>query len=161
MSVAEPAAAEGGAIAVRGVRDKTAPLENERLHSIVSAVVTIVPLLGVGYAGWLAWNSLLHWHDLVVLVATYIPIGLGVTVGFHRLFTHRSFKTGAALRGIFGALGSAALEGPVISWVATHRKHHAFSDQEGDPHSPHVDHHGGLLGPLRGLAHAHLGWLFL
>jgi stearoyl-CoA desaturase (Delta-9 desaturase) len=161
MSVAESATVEGGAIAVRGVRDETARPANERLHSVVSALVTIIPLIGVGYAGWLAWNSLLHWHDLVVLVATYVPIGLGVTVGFHRLFTHRSFRTGPALRGIFGALGSAALEGPLISWVATHRKHHAFSDQEGDPHSPHVDHDGGLLGPLRGLAHAHLGWLFL
>jgi Fatty-acid desaturase len=145
----------------RAVPSDVTPVENERMHSILSAVVTIVPFLAVGYAGWLAWDSALHWQDLVVFAITYLPIGLGVTVGFHRLFTHRSFKTGAVLRGVFGALGSAALEGPVIFWVSTHRKHHAFSDAEGDPHSPHVDHGGGLLAPLRGLGHAHLGWLFL
>jgi stearoyl-CoA desaturase (delta-9 desaturase) len=84
-----------------------------------------------------------------------------VTVGFHRLFTHRSFKTTPWLRFTFAVLGSAAIEGPVISWVADHRKHHAFSDKEGDPHSPHVDHGVGLRGALAGLAHAHLGWLFI
>ena len=83
-----------------------------------------------------------------------------MTVGFHRLLTHRSFKT-PWLRGTFAALGSAAIEGPVISWVADHRKHHAFSDREGDPHSPHVDHGEGWRGALKGLAHAHLGWLFV
>jgi stearoyl-CoA desaturase (delta-9 desaturase) len=86
---------------------------------------------------------------------------LGVTVGFHRLFTHRSFATKSWLRGVFAVCGSAAIEGPVISWVADHRKHHAFSDQPGDPHSPHVDHGVGWRGALRGLAHAHMGWLFL
>jgi stearoyl-CoA desaturase (delta-9 desaturase) len=84
-----------------------------------------------------------------------------VTVGFHRLFTHRAFATKRWLRGVFAALGSAAIEGPVISWVADHRKHHAFADQPGDPHSPHVDHGVGWRGALRGLAHAHMGWLFL
>ena len=91
----------------------------------------------------------------------YLLTGLGVTVGFHRLFTHRSFKTYPAVRGVLAVLGSAAIEGPIISWVADHRKHHAFSDKDGDPHSPHVDHGVGLRGALRGLAHAHLGWLFI
>jgi len=91
----------------------------------------------------------------------YVLCGLGVTVGFHRLFTHRSFSTTPWLRFTFAVLGSAAIEGPVISWVADHRKHHAFSDQPGDPHSPHVDHGGGWRGALRGLAHAHVGWLFI
>jgi stearoyl-CoA desaturase (Delta-9 desaturase) len=91
----------------------------------------------------------------------YTLTGLGITVGFHRLFTHRSFKTGKAVRAILAALGSAAIEGPVISWVADHRKHHTFSDQPGDPHSPHVDHGHGLKGALRGLFHAHVGWLFI
>jgi stearoyl-CoA desaturase (delta-9 desaturase) len=86
--------------------------------------------------------------------------GLGVTVGFHRLFTHRSFKARPAVRAILAVLGSVAVEGPVISWVADHRKHHAFSDRPGDPHSPHVDHGVGWLGALRGLLHAHVGWLF-
>jgi stearoyl-CoA desaturase (Delta-9 desaturase) len=84
-----------------------------------------------------------------------------VTVGFHRLFTHRSFKTRRAVRGVLAVLGSVAIEGPVISWVADHRKHHAFSDRPGDPHSPHVDHGHGLKGALKGLLHAHVGWLFI
>ena len=77
------------------------------------------------------------------------------------MLTHRAFKTSPFVRGVFTALGSAAIEGPVISWVADHRKHHAFSDRPGDPHSPHVDHGRGLRGALRGLIHAHVGWLFL
>ncbi len=84
-----------------------------------------------------------------------------MTVGFHRLFTHRSFKAKPAVRGTLAILGSIAIEGPVISWVADHRKHHAFSDKVGDPHSPHVDHGGGLRGELRGFVHAHIGWLFV
>ena len=107
------------------------------------------------------WASLLHWSDIAVFAILYVLTGLGVTVGFHRLFTHRSFATKRWLRGVFAVCGSAAIEGPVISWVADHRKHHAFSDQPGDPHSPHVDHGVGWRGALRGLAHAHMGWLFL
>jgi stearoyl-CoA desaturase (delta-9 desaturase) len=91
----------------------------------------------------------------------YVVTGLGITVGFHRLFTHRSFKTTNAVRAVLAVLGSAAIEGPVISWVADHRKHHVFSDKPGDPHSPHVDHGVGVRGALRGLLHAHVGWLFI
>jgi stearoyl-CoA desaturase (delta-9 desaturase) len=83
-----------------------------------------------------------------------------VTVGFHRLLTHRSFKTSPAMRGLLGILGTMSVEGPVISWVADHRKHHAYSDRPGDPHSPHVDHGSGWRGAVRGLTHAHVGWLF-
>jgi stearoyl-CoA desaturase (delta-9 desaturase) len=86
--------------------------------------------------------------------------GVGVTVGYHRLFTHGSFKTTRALRVLLAVLGSAAVEGPVIEWVANHRKHHQFSDQPGDPHSPHVDHGHGWRGALAGLFHAHVGWIF-
>jgi stearoyl-CoA desaturase (delta-9 desaturase) len=82
-------------------------------------------------------------------------------VGFHRLFTHRAFKTTRTVRAGLAILGSAAIEGPVISWVADHRRHHAFADQPGDPHSPHVDHGHGWRGALRGLLHAHVGWLFI
>jgi len=96
-----------------------------------------------------------------VFVIMYAATGLGVTVGFHRYLTHRSFKTSRAMRAILAILGSAAIEGPVISWVADHRKHHVFSDQEGDPHSPHVGHGGGWRGALKGLLHAHMGWLFV
>jgi stearoyl-CoA desaturase (delta-9 desaturase) len=77
------------------------------------------------------------------------------------LFTHRAFKTTTAIRLALAILGSAAIEGPVISWVADHRKHHAFADREGDPHSPHVGRGHGWVGALRGLLHAHVGWLFV
>ena len=95
-----------------------------------------------------------------MLAITYALTGLGITVGFHRLFTHRSFKTTRAVRALLAVLGSMAVEGPVIEWVATHRKHHRFSDRPGDPHSPHVGHAPGWRGALRGLGHAHVGWMF-
>ena len=126
----------------------------------VTGLITVVPLLLVGLAGWQLWNRELHWRDIAIFLLLYAPIGLGVTVGFHRLLTHRSFKTSAPVRGLLGVMGTMAVEGPVISWVADHRKHHAYSDRLGDPHSPHVDHGGGWRGSLRGLAHAHVGWLF-
>jgi stearoyl-CoA desaturase (Delta-9 desaturase) len=127
---------------------------------VANVVVTVVPIGLVGMAAWMAWGGALHWPDLVVLAVTYLLTGLGVTVGFHRLLTHRSFKTSSAMRALLAALGSAAIEGPVIEWVANHRKHHQFSDQPGDPHSPHVDHGHGLKGALVGLFHAHVGWIF-
>jgi stearoyl-CoA desaturase (delta-9 desaturase) len=136
-------------------------VSNEALHRTITGLVTVLPFFALAFAGWQLWNSVLHWHDLIVFAIVYLLTGLGVTVGFHRHLTHRSFKTSRLLRGILAALGSAAIEGPVISWVADHRKHHVYSDDEGDPHSPHVGHGGGLRGTLRGLAHAHIGWLFL
>jgi stearoyl-CoA desaturase (delta-9 desaturase) len=141
--------------------DDVQPASHETLDRALTGIVTVAPFVGVGFAGWQMWDGLLHRSDLYVFAIMYVFTGLGVTVGFHRLFTHRSFKTSRALRFVFAVLGSAAIEGPVISWVADHRKHHAFSDREGDPHSPHVDHGSGLRGILRGLAHAHVGWLFI
>jgi stearoyl-CoA desaturase (Delta-9 desaturase) len=142
-------------------RDDVEPVLHETRDRIITGIVTIAPLLGLVAVAWQLWQSLLRVSDVIVFGILYLLTGLGVTVGFHRLFTHRSFKTGRAVRAVFGILGSAAIEGPVISWVADHRKHHAFSDQDGDPHSPHVDHGGGWRGALRGLAHAHMGWLFV
>ena len=140
---------------------ETEPVLHETRDRIITGVVTIVPFLALGAVGWQAWANLLHWSDVAVFAIMYVVTGLGITVGFHRYFTHRSFKTSRPLRAIFAVLGSAAIEGPVISWVADHRKHHRFSDREGDPHSPHVGHGGGWKGALSGLAHAHLGWLFV
>jgi len=132
----------------------------EGLDRAITGFITLAPLALLALAGWQMWNQELRLRDVAILVAMYVPIGLGVTVGFHRLLTHRSFKTSPLLRGLLAALGTMAVEGPVISWVADHRKHHAYSDRLGDPHSPHVDHGGGWRGALRGLAHAHVGWLF-
>jgi stearoyl-CoA desaturase (delta-9 desaturase) len=142
-------------------RDDVEPSLHERRDRAITAVVTVAPVLALGFVAWQLWEQALHWGDLVVFGLLYLAFGLGVTVGFHRLFTHRSFKTTRTLRLLFAVLGSAAIEGPVISWVADHRKHHAFADKEGDPHSPHVGHGGGVRGALTGLAHAHLGWLFI
>jgi stearoyl-CoA desaturase (delta-9 desaturase) len=136
------------------------PVANETRDRIITGFVTLAPFAGLGLVVWQAWDGTLHWNDLVVFAIAYVLTGLGITVGFHRHLTHRSFKTRPAVRAILAALGSAAVEGPVISWVADHRKHHAYTDRLGDPHSPHVDHGIGLRGALRGLAHAHVGWLF-
>jgi stearoyl-CoA desaturase (Delta-9 desaturase) len=144
-----------------GARADVEPVARERLDRTITALVTVVPFALLAVAGWQVWNELLHWRDLVTFAIVYALTGLGVTIGFHRHLTHRSFQTTRWLRGTLAALGSAAIEGPVISWVADHRKHHAFSDEDGDPHSPHVGHGGGLKGTLRGLFHAHLGWLFI
>src|SRR5690242_1356207 len=139
---------------------ETVAILHETSERVVRTLVVGVPPAALVAAGWLAWGGTLHWHDLIVLAITYTLTGLGVTVGYHRLFTHRSFKTTRGLRAVLAVLGSTAVEGPVIEWVATHRKHHQFSDRRGDPHSPHTDRASGWRGALRGLAHAHVGWMF-
>jgi stearoyl-CoA desaturase (delta-9 desaturase) len=136
------------------------PVAHESRDRFITGTVTVVPMLALAVAAWQAWEGLLRPGDIVVFAVFYVLTGLGVTVGFHRHFTHRSFKTKRPIRALLAVFGSAAIEGPVISWVADHRKHHAFSDRPGDPHSPHVDHGDGWRGALRGLAHAHVGWLF-
>jgi stearoyl-CoA desaturase (delta-9 desaturase) len=141
--------------------DDVEPVANETLDRFLTGTVTVLPFASLIFVAWQAWEGWLHPRDIVIFVVMYLLTGLGVTVGFHRLFTHRSFKTGPVVRGALAIMGSAAIEGPVIAWVADHRKHHAFSDQPGDPHSPHVDHGHGLRGTLRGLLHAHMGWLFI
>lgn len=142
------------------VGDDAQTIEHETVDRLANVVVTVVPVALLGFAIWRAWGGALHWQDLAVLAISYLVTGVGITVGFHRLFTHRSFKTGRPLRSLFAVFGSAAVEGPVIEWVATHRKHHRFSDLPGDPHSPHTHHGVGWRGALRGLFHAHVGWMF-
>jgi stearoyl-CoA desaturase (delta-9 desaturase) len=137
------------------------PVAHETADRIATGTITVLPFIALGIVCWQVWSDLLRWSDVAVFVIMYVLTGLGVTVGFHRHLTHRSFKTSKPLRGLLAILGSVAIEGPVISWVADHRKHHAYSDQEGDPHSPHVGHGGGFRGALKGLAHAHVGWLFI
>jgi len=137
------------------------PTANESLDRILTGTITVVPFLALIAVAFQAWNDSLHWSDIVVFVVMYLATAFGITIGFHRLLTHRSFETSRPVKTLFAILGSAAIEGPVISWVADHRKHHAFTDREGDPHSPHVDHGHGLKGALKGLFHAHVGWLFI
>ncbi len=137
------------------------PVGDKRLDRFLTGMVTVLPILALGFVGWQLWETALHWYDLVVFAVMYIPLTLGITVGFHRHFTHRAFKTRPWVRATLAVLGSAAIEGPIIAWVADHRKHHAFADQHGDPHSPHVDVGPGLRGVMAGLFHAHVGWLFI
>jgi stearoyl-CoA desaturase (Delta-9 desaturase) len=141
--------------------DDVEPVLNETRDRIFTGTATAAPVLALGFVVWQVWGDFLRWSDVVVFGIMYLATGLGITVGFHRHFTHRSFKTSKPVRAILAALGSIAIEGPVISWVADHRKHHTFADQEGDPHSPHVDHGQGWRGALKGLVHAHVGWLFI
>jgi stearoyl-CoA desaturase (delta-9 desaturase) len=146
---------------VVGARDDVEPVLHETADRIATGTVTAVPVLALGFVVWQVWGDFLRWSDVIVFAIMYLATGLGVTVGFHRHFTHRSFKAKQPVRATLAVLGSAAIEGPIISWVADHRKHHTFSDQEGDPHSPHVGHGGGFRGALKGLFHAHVGWLFI
>jgi stearoyl-CoA desaturase (delta-9 desaturase) len=143
------------------VADAIQPVEHETTDRIITGLLTFVPFALLFLAAWQTWNQALRPSDLIVFGIVYFLTGFGITIGFHRLLTHRSFKTYPWLRGVFAALGSAAIEGPVISWVADHRKHHACSDREGDPHSPHVGHGSGWKGALKGFFHAHLGWIFI
>jgi len=131
-----------------------------KLEKRVNVAAVFLPFAAFLAAIVLLWNSAVSATDLAILGVMYLLTGVGVTVGFHRLLTHRSFQVPKPLEYIFAVLGSMAVQGPVMSWVADHRKHHAHADEEGDPHSPHVGHGDGATGVLRGLWHAHTGWLF-
>ena len=111
------------------------------MHRWLNLAGVLLPFVGFVLAVVLLWNKLVDWSDLAVMLIMYVISGYGVTLGFHRLLTHRSFQTFKPVEYTFAILGSLAVQGPVMSWVADHRKHHAHTDQEGDPHSPHG--HGG------------------
>ena len=119
----------------------------------------LLPLLALGAGVHNAWQKGFGWPLFAITAIMYVMTALGITVGFHRLFTHRSFKTGPMVTMIAGILGSMALQGPVIQWVGMHRLHHRYSDDRGDPHSPYVLG-TEVLGGLRGFLHAHILWLF-
>ncbi|HWB67673.1 MAG TPA: fatty acid desaturase [Mycobacteriales bacterium] len=147
----------------RGTREPEAEriksLGGARAEQVLLGVFIVVPLLAVIAAVPVAWGWGLSWRDIVIAVVMYAISGHGVTVGFHRYFTHRAFKAKQALRVALAVAGSLAIEGPVIRWVADHRRHHAYSDAEGDPHSPwRYGENARAL--VKGLWHAHIGWMF-
>jgi stearoyl-CoA desaturase (Delta-9 desaturase) len=118
-----------------------------------------VPFLAVIAAVPVAWGWGLTWRDVVIALGMYMLTGHGISIGFHRYFTHGSFKATRPMRAVLAVLGSAAVEGPLIRWVADHRRHHKYSDKAGDPHSPW--RYGTSVGALaKGLAWAHMGWMF-
>jgi stearoyl-CoA desaturase (Delta-9 desaturase) len=131
-----------------------------RSDKIFNTLAVVIPFAAIFAAIVLLWNQAVSTRDLLILLVMYVPIGFGVTIGYHRLLTHRAFATNKPMQYLFAVLGTASVQGPVIAWVADHRKHHAHTDEEGDPHSPHVGHSDGLRGVLAGLWHAHTGWLF-
>ncbi len=133
--------------------------EMTKVEKTANLGAVVVPFAATLAAIALLWNSLVSPADLAIAAAMYLLTAIGITVGFHRLLTHRSFQTSKPIEYVFAVLGSMAVQGPVISWVADHRKHHAHTDEEGDPHSPHVGHGNGVGGVLSGLWHAHSGWL--
>jgi stearoyl-CoA desaturase (Delta-9 desaturase) len=133
--------------------------EMAKSEKIANLGAVVLPFAATIAAAALFWNRLISPADLVIAAAMYLVTAVGITVGFHRLLTHHSFQTAKPTEYLFAVLGSMAVQGPVISWVADHRKHHAHTDKEGDPHSPHVGHDGGIRGVLAGLWHAHTGWL--
>jgi stearoyl-CoA desaturase (delta-9 desaturase) len=128
-------------------------------EQVALALFIGIPFLAVLAAVPIAWGGFLGWHDVVLAVIFYTVAGHGISIGFHRVFTHKSFKPNRPLKIALAVAGSLAIEGPVVRWVADHRKHHKFSDREGDPHSPwkYGDTVGGLT---KGFIHAHVGWLF-
>jgi stearoyl-CoA desaturase (delta-9 desaturase) len=118
------------------------------LEKIGIIISVIAPLLGTFYAIYLLWGGLVHWRDIAIMGGMYFLAAIGITVGYHRMLTHRSFQAHPIARFIFLVLGSMALQGAAIDWASTHIKHHATTDTEDDPHSP-----------VAGFFHAHLGWL--
>jgi stearoyl-CoA desaturase (delta-9 desaturase) len=121
--------------------------------------VVIVPFIGFIAALAFLWGKGIGWTELGVTIVMYVLTVLGITIGFHRLFTHRAFETNRVVQGILAILGSMAVQGPLLKWVAMHRCHHQFSDKTNDPHSPYENFHG-FFGVLRGAWHSHIGWFF-
>lgn len=134
--------------------DRKGPLEQATLGAVI-----LLPLFALIAAVPVTWGWGLHWRDLVLAGVCYVVTGFGVTVGFHRYFTHGSFRARRGLKIALGIMGSLAVEGPLVRWVADHRKHHQHSDKAEDPHSPWA-YGNGPVALARGLFHAHMGWLF-
>ena len=127
---------------------------------VVTVSLVLIPFLGLIAVGWMAWGRMLTMSDVALASFFYVLTGLGVTVGFHRGLTHRSFRMRRPLRIASAIAGSMAFQGAVIDWVATHRRHHAFTDRPGDPHSPYR-YGTSPWGQVRGLVHAHMGWFLV
>jgi stearoyl-CoA desaturase (delta-9 desaturase) len=125
---------------------------------VVNLIAIATPFVGFLVAAIFFWGTLFNGVQLAIFGFMYAITSVGITIGYHRLFTHSSFKTSRFMTAVLAAFGSMAIEGPVLQWVADHRRHHQCSDEEGDPHSPHL-HSGGILEALKGMWHSHMGWM--
>jgi stearoyl-CoA desaturase (Delta-9 desaturase) len=130
------------------------------LNKLITSIAIIVPFIGVFVAIFFMWNRGFNWVDLCLMLGMYITTALGISIGFHRLFVHRSFETYMWVKFILAVMGSMALQGSLFQWVAIHRCHHQHSDTPDDPHSPHHQEGHGIIGTLRGWWHSHIGWFF-
>jgi stearoyl-CoA desaturase (delta-9 desaturase) len=158
-SMAAPPPDSAPASAPRTAEPAVATEPKARWENVVLALFIGVPFLALLAAVPVAWGWGLGWRDAAIAVAMYAVTGHGITIGFHRYFTHGSFKANRGLKIALAVAGSLAIEGPVIRWVADHRRHHAFSDRDGDPHSPW--RYGETVPALaKGLLFAHMGWMF-
>jgi len=159
VPAAPPTANPDGAARTRAPRPDVEPEPSSRLDRFLVGLFVAVPLLALLAAIPLAWGWGLGWHDIVIAFVFYVVTGMGITMGFHRHFTHSSFKAARPLRVSLAIAGSLAIEGPVLVWVADHRRHHKYSDKEGDPHSPW--RFGNDWKALtKGFLYAHMGWMF-
>lgn len=129
-------------------------------HRFYMLAASLVPLFALAAAMVLAWNHIFGWTDVLVTLVMYVISGIGISTGYHRMLTHRSFETYKPIRVALATAGVLAGQGPPIIWAAHHRKHHRVADKEGDPHSPHLGFEPGFKGAAAGIWHAHLGWLF-
>jgi stearoyl-CoA desaturase (Delta-9 desaturase) len=159
------AAAEATRVAADDARDAirgTMPMSPayRRLHRSFVAFNTVVPLVGLVVAIVGLWGWGITRLDLGLLVGGHLLTTLGITLGFHRMLTHRGMSAPAAVRSILAILGTMAMQGPVLKWCAEHRRHHAYADRVGDPHSPHLQEGSGVRATLQGLWFAHVGWMF-
>ena len=145
---------------VSPVRLATVRPGTSTISKVVTLVAVVVPALGVVVAMGALWNVAFHLDDLLLMVGMYVLCAFGTTIGFHRYFTHKSFDAGVVVKATLAILGCMTMQGPLTQWVTDHRKHHALSDQDGDPHSPHAGYGDSVLGMLRGFVHAHVGWMF-
>ncbi len=133
--------------------------DDSLLEKTATAIAVVLPFAGLIVAVWGMWGWGFTWVELTVMFVMYLATGFGITIGYHRLFTHRSFETFGVIKFALAVLGSMSVEGPVLRWVANHRCHHQYSDQKEDPHSPHR-YGGGFFGVLAGWWHSHIGWMF-
>jgi stearoyl-CoA desaturase (delta-9 desaturase) len=131
-----------------------------RSRKTAMIVITVLPFIGLVAAVTMLWNQAVGWTDLVLFLGLYVLCGFGITIGYHRMLTHRAFEAVPPLKALLLVFGSIAIQGSAVDWAVDHRTHHAFSDKEGDPHSPHHGFDDSIWGQIKGLAHAHVGWLF-